>query len=505
MMFKPKTALGIDISGNTIYLALLKHGKDGVKLLKTASGPVPQGAIVNGNIEEPANLAKAIKKLKARNKMTAAQTAMSLVAGPTLMQILDLPEHPPANIREFVRDKLKDYAILPIQKITMDFCGIKSPGHSHTRRVFVVAASSRNINDVNRAMSRLNVDIDAIEPAATAYFRACYEKKIAKCTDCNQLFAIITEGTFTLCLFRNQTLDFVRTKRFESDTKSEKYFEWLAEEIRAIVQYYELEVADNCAKWKLTLVADASNRSVEDRIESLRAEIGSVEIEVRTPAQAYLDTQLSNTEHDEKPSAVAVGLAMKLLGDTTDTPNINLLPAKAARAKAAHKQTLEVVIFAAAVLVLMILSINFFRTKEEKIDERLIRQKQTSLGRNTQLLVDEQVSLNNRISRISKKLNSMKTLLSDTHFCKWGQILSDIGRAGPRKVQITSVFCGDNFNVLIEGWAISYEAVYDFVSKLDESEHIGSASLIGTANHSSAGSLVRYSVNCSLVQEKGSE
>jgi len=503
MMFKPKTALGIDISGNTIYLALLKQGKEHIELLKTASGHVPDGAIANGNIEDVAILARAIKKLKTANRITAAQTAISLVASPVLMQILDLPAHPPANIREFVRDKLKDYAILPIQKIMMDFCGLKSPGRSPNRRVFVVAANSRQINDLNRALQRLNVDIDAIEPAATAYFRACCAKKIAKDGDSNQLFAIIHEGNFTLSLFRNRTLDFVRTKHLESDTQSEEYFKWLAEEIRAIIQYYELEVADNCGKWKLTLVSDVSGRSFDDRIESLRAGIESVEIEVRTQADAYLDMPIPDAEHAEKPSAVAVGLAMKLLDAAADTPDINLLPEKTVKARTAHKQTLGIVNAAAVILLLMILSINFFHTKEKKIDENLIRQEQIRLSRNSLLLLNEQESLSRRISGISKKLDNMKNLLSKTSLFKWGRILSDIGRAVPPDVQITSTSCRDNLNLLIDGWARSYETVYDFVGKLNNSEHIDSASLIGTANRTRTDGLMRYSVNCLLVQEKG--
>jgi len=504
-MPKQKTALGIDISQGAIHLALLKHSKDGIKLLKTASGPVPEQAIVNGNVENAAILAKAIKKLKAQNKITAGKTAMSLLARPTLMQIIDLPTHLPANIREFVRDRLKDYAILPVQKITMDFCGLKSPGPSPGRRVFVVAASTPKINDITRAMSRLNIDLDAIEPAETAYFRALYQKKIAKYTDCNQLFAIIEADTFTLCLFRNQTLDFVRTKRFESDTNAKDYSKWLAEEIRAIIQYYELEVDDNCTRWKLTLLSDASHRPVDKHIQSLRAEIESMEVEFQTPADAYRDTPLSHIENAQKPSAIAIGLAMKLLDAAADTPNINLLPEKTVKAKAAHKQTLGILNSAAIVMLLMILSINFFRTKEDRIDENRIRQEQAKLTGDTQLLLDEQMSLNRKITGISKELSNMKTVLGNTPLFKWGEILSDIGHAIPRKVQITNAFCGDNLNVLLEGWAISYEALYDFVARLEKSEQIESASLITTANKTSTDDLVRYSINCSLARHKGPE
>ena len=48
MKFKAATALGIDITNGMINLALLKSGKNSVKLLKAASAPVPEGVIKNG-------------------------------------------------------------------------------------------------------------------------------------------------------------------------------------------------------------------------------------------------------------------------------------------------------------------------------------------------------------------------------------------------------------------------------------------------------------------------
>ena len=65
-MRSPGKALGIDICNGRIHMALLKRtANGGVKLLKAARGFVPDGAMKDGNIENPALLASAIKKLKA--------------------------------------------------------------------------------------------------------------------------------------------------------------------------------------------------------------------------------------------------------------------------------------------------------------------------------------------------------------------------------------------------------------------------------------------------------
>ncbi len=60
MKLDTKTALGIDISNGRINLALLRKNSSGVELIKTAAGPVPEGAIKNGNVGDPAILARGI-------------------------------------------------------------------------------------------------------------------------------------------------------------------------------------------------------------------------------------------------------------------------------------------------------------------------------------------------------------------------------------------------------------------------------------------------------------
>jgi len=85
-------------------------------------------------------------------------------------------------------------------------------------------------------------------------------------------------------------------------------------------------------------------------------------------------------------------------------------------------------------------------------------------------------------------------------FLKWGQILNDIRFAIPKTARITNLSSSSNSKILLEGQAFSYEAVHLFVDMLNAGEYIESASLIGTQKDKESGGLVRYSINCSLIQ-----
>ena len=242
LIMRAKTALGIDISGGQINLALLKRTRDGVELLKAASGPVPDGAIQNYSIEDTAAVAKAIKELKRGNKIRVRKAAVSLPAKDVLVQIMDVPKKLPTNIGQYVQNEVKHYVILPGKEIALDFCGTGSAGQKRNR-LFVAAADGGKVGRFVKVCGQAGLNVVAIEPPMLAYARALYDKTIAGRFDCNVLIAILGGGVLTLCVFRRHAIDFVRTKNISKEkAKPNELCQWLAEQINAIIQFYDVEV-----------------------------------------------------------------------------------------------------------------------------------------------------------------------------------------------------------------------------------------------------------------------
>ena len=501
MIFGARTALGIDISGSRINLALLKQGKGGIELVRADSGPVPDGAIKNGNIEDARALAREIRELKAKNRIRANRTALSLVASPAMVQIMDMPGGIPDNVRQFVFDEVKHFAILPMNKIAADYCGIKLSAKRGQRRALVVATDSQKIIDTVKILNKEGLNIRAIEPAVVAYLRACYEKKIDKKFGRNLLFAIVHQNVLTLCLFRNQALDFIRTKPVKADgCESDKYFELLAEEIYEVIQFYELEVLGKRDKWEVTLITDVADID-QRRMELLGTNVEGLQMQVRTPEDAYLDTPVADSNHADNPSAVAVGLAMKLLSAKDAGLSIDLFPPEVAKAESVRKQSWVIANVAAAVLFLMISSVGIFSGKVKEVNENI--KQRMHVSKDTKMLLSEQRLLREKIASTSVNLNFINNVLSAGSFLKWGYVLGDIGLATPKAVQITKLSSKGNSKLLLEGRAFSYEAVHLFVDELNTCRHIESASLVGTGKDNRSDDLVKYSIDCSLAEQGG--
>jgi Tfp pilus assembly protein PilN len=507
-MLRPKTALGVDISDKQISLVLLKRGKNGVELLTSATAPVPDGAIKNGNIENAAVLAKAIKSLKNNSRIRTTRAVVSLFTEPVITQIMVIPKQIPSNIGQFVQDQVKHVAALPGHNIALDFCGVAGVGSepNPASRLLVVAADDRKVNEIVKVCSQADLAVEAIEPPLLAYTRALYAKKIAGKFDCNVLVAILQGNSLTLCVFRKQTMDFVRTKSISKEkTQPEEISQWLVEQINAVIQFYDVDVPDSSEKWEITVVADCVQLP-ENAEGSLRAKVASANLQLLTNediCQAAVVNQsrgLANCQRTDKPSPVALGLAMKLLNTDTRNLGVNLLPPEVIRLRAAQKGALITANIAAAVLLFMILAILVPDWKIKNLNES-IDHKKVNLLQDTRALFGKRASVNKQIDAVSNQIDQINAILDSHHDTDWPGLLNDIGKAIPKTACITNLSSGADSGMSLKGLAQSNEAVYWFVDRLNKSERINSASIAGTERNSKG--FINYEISCTLAPGKG--
>ena len=507
MKLDTKTALGIDISNGRINMALFRKSSGGVELIKTATGPVPEGAIKNGNVEDAAILARGIKELRTRSKIRIRlrQAAVSLVARPMLMQIIEVPKQAPTGVGQFVHNEVKHCVALSGKKITLDFCGIGSGGRHGNERVFVVAADNQKVAQIFKACTLARVNVEAIEPPLVSYIRAFYAKKIAGSFDRNVLIAVLQNNALTLCAFKKQTVDFVRTRDItENRAEPSELYQWLAKEINAIIQFYDIEFPDSPGRWEISVVTDGAIQLQDDAEEFLKAKVACESLQVKTSKDAYQDTPIKQSKSSTKTetSVVAIGLAMKLLATDQSNLKINLLPSEAAEVKSFKKHALITGNIISAVLLVMVLAIGGLMFRIKKVNANIAHKKQQS-SQNISELVKENKLLDRRIKQSSDGPGQLKVILSTHRDSNWVGLLSDLRARAPKTVCITNLFSKGSSRIFLEGLALSYESVRLFVNMLDKSEHVDSASLIETEKDDEESGLVRYAISCSLKSREG--
>jgi Tfp pilus assembly PilM family ATPase/Tfp pilus assembly protein PilN len=501
MKIAVKTALGIDISGDRINMALLGQSVKGVELLKADSAPVPEGAIKNGNIENPAKLAKAIKELRTRNKIRTRQAALSLFAKPMVLQIFDMPKGELTNVGQFVRNELKSYVMLSGIEFASDFCRTSS-GKGTRNRILAAATDNQNVEVLAQTSNMAGLNIKIIEPPLLSYTRALYAKKIEKKFDCDVLIAILRDSVLRLCVFRKQTLDFVREENISKEkAQPDELRQWLPEKINEIIRSYDVEVADSSGKWEVTVFADGMElqQSFE---ESIKTAIKSENVQVRTEKSIFQDTVFERNEGHEKASAAAIGLGMGLLNQNDNALRINLVPPESAEVRAVKKQMFITTAVVAALPLFMVLTGASFSLRANNVKQDIDQKKQKSLSQETYTLLKEQELLDRQIKQLSEIPAQLSSILDSHITIDWAGILEDVKKLTPRTVRIISLYSRDSTGMYMQGMAISYEAIHLFVEMLNNSDYISSATLTETTKEDEADGFIMYTIDCVLKLSK---
>jgi len=497
-----RTSLGVDICDDKISLALLRRTKNGVEIVKAASGPAPAGAIEDGSVKDPALLAKAIKALKSSCKISKRRAVVSLFARPVLTQIMQLPGNLPGNIGQYVQKEAKHCAVLPCKNIMSGHCGI-SASKTGSSRVFTVATEIEKVNQLMKALQEAGIIVEAIEPAEIACCRALYEKEIAGNLDSNVLITLIDGADATLIVFRNQAFDFVRKRDIGKDIcQSEESRKCLAEEIDTIIHYYAMEIDESARNWRVVTVVRHDGRNTEEISGFLKSRFPDMEIEVVSEAGP------KNMSFAAGPDAqgaclIAVGLAVRLLDVPQPKLKINLMPPKSAEVRVVKQDMLIAANIAVAVLFAMLMVVAVLKVSLNKTDKVINEKKKEQSSCETSDLLIERAKLKRQANNLREEIEKLNKLVSSGYTGNWGLVLDEIRRKTPESLWITSIAGSDGSGLAVKGWSTSYEAIHLFVDMLGESKHIESATLVEAEKREGSDNLVSYAVNCTLVAQGG--
>jgi len=410
----------------------------------------------------------------------------------------------PANVGQYVQKEVKHCAVLPRKNISLDYCGVSSSPTAAGKRGFVVAVENERMFGLVRALNDTGLNVEAVEPAEVACARAIYEKKIVDNFDSNVLIALVERAEVTLSVFRNQTLDFVRKRDIGEDIcQCGEGLDRFAEEIGAIIQYYDMEISDRMQNWRLITVLRQDGQRAGEIADFLRGKFRSSEVEVVSSASINENTPVVIDSDTESTSVVAVGLAMRLLDVPQPKVKINLLPPENAKVKAAKQHVLITANIAAVILAIMILAVGVLSAALNKRAETIAQLKENQSGTDTKALLIEQKRINGEAESLRGKLEKINGILHSGYSGDWSLLLDDIRQRTPRSLWVTSLSGGDDSRVVIKGRSVSYEAVRLFVDMLAESKYIDSAALVEAEKDKGADGLISYSIDCSLAAFEG--
>lgn len=490
---KPKNSLGIYISDSHINAALITEENGQVKLLEVADAPVPDGVMIDGNIEDPVALAKAIKTLLADKKIKSNQAIVSLVAKPVLGQIIDLPEEIPDNLSQFVQSEIKHSPVLSGKESLYDFYGIAPLGQDQRGRLFVAATDREKIVNLVKAFRLAQIEPVAVELSVIASIRAIFTAQISNKYNSNILVTFLHSSILTVCVFRKDELDFVRSIDLGADVEDiDKCIIRCEDEISTIIQYYDVEIDDDADNsWELVVLFDKPDLDDQHIKESLGRSF-KCDLHVCSASTMYPDAPSEINDSINNSSVTAVGLAMKPLDVPQPGLNIQLMPPEAEDVRATKKFLLITAQITAVVIFIIFMAGLVVRIKLGKT-KRALAESKLDPSTNIEMLVDKQESINEQIALLTEKSTEINANFEDQPNIQWDQILREIQRKIPQAICLNRLTSSDDVNLVFKGSALSFKAIHVFNRLLDQSKFFASATVTKTNKDNDEG-LITFSI-----------
>jgi type IV pilus assembly protein PilM len=138
-----RKVVGLDIGTTAVRAAELSVRRGLVVLERIGQASLPEGAVVDGEVIDPAAVAVAIKDLWRRTRIGSRQVIIGVANQRVVVRLVDLPWMEPDELRKSLAFQAGDYLPIPVDQTELDYDVVgehEAPGGQRLLRVLLVAA-----------------------------------------------------------------------------------------------------------------------------------------------------------------------------------------------------------------------------------------------------------------------------------------------------------------------------------------------------------------------------
>ena len=499
-MINKKISLGVDISGDCISYAVVTQEKSSVKIIAAGKTKTPAGAIKDGNIKDPAAVARVLKTLIGRKKYRSCKSTVSLTVNPSLAQIIDMPEEMPGNVANFVHSEIKHSAFLTGKDIQMDHCGLGLSA-AMPARVFVSAIEKNKIKPLLKTLSLAGINPETIELPIVALMRSIYAKHIKPRFKGNVMLVAVRDNILNLCVFRNTAFDFVRRIDVTGLSAGSR-LKRCETEIKAVAQYYDIEFGSGDEiTWDCVMELPSADQD-RHSIQAGFSEAVGMNVHVCSPDSVLSDTPAESKVEGNSVTLTALGLALNPLKVPCPNVKTNLIPDEIKESQAAKHELLVLANAVAGILLAIFIFAGFAASQFAKTQEIVRERKAKTPINRIESLVSRQNEIEKELSVLSEKKQLVDKVLENSVFVDWSAVLEEIRRNVPASLYITKMDTNGDFGLSIKGKALTPDAVNLFSGYLDKSQVFASSNVKQIIKTNSKDGVIQYTVKCVVADNR---
>jgi type IV pilus assembly protein PilM len=154
-----------------VRAAELSVGRGAVVLDRIGQAGLPEGAVVDGEVVDPAAVAVAIKDLWRRTRIRSRRVVIGVANQRVVVRLVDLPWMHPSELRSSLAFQAGDYLPIPVDQTELDYdvvSELDGAGGQRLLRVLLVAAQKEMLAGHLRAVREAGLRPVRAAAAATS-------------------------------------------------------------------------------------------------------------------------------------------------------------------------------------------------------------------------------------------------------------------------------------------------------------------------------------------------
>jgi len=203
---KEKLAIGLDIGSHAVKVCQMARGEDGYHLLSLGSAQLPEGAVEDGMLQNPEEVARIIAALYNDLQIKDKKVAISISGYSVIVKKINLAVMTEAELEAHIRAEAEQYIPFDIDDVYLDFQDLKTNTEDADRTDVMLVAAKKEVVDGYLDMLRtaglkpviVDVDAFALENAYEANFSLDENAALIDIGASKMNINIISRGTSTL-------------------------------------------------------------------------------------------------------------------------------------------------------------------------------------------------------------------------------------------------------------------------------------------------------------------
>lgn len=214
----PPPLVGVDIGSSSIKVVLLSGGGNGFRLEAFGIEPLPDGAVSEGVISDPEQVANSLRQVLKRSGISAKQCAMAVTGSAVITKLINLPaDLGEEDIEAQIEVEAGNYIPFPREEVSMDFEILGTSARNADLLEILLAASKTEHVDARRDVAELaGLTVKIVDVESFAVSTAFDLVRKSEGIDSSQPIGVLNIGSTitSMIVLRGQRVAYSREHSF---------------------------------------------------------------------------------------------------------------------------------------------------------------------------------------------------------------------------------------------------------------------------------------------------